>query len=66
MKFSECGKQKEKKIKNVKVRFIRKTFEGDKVYETLSGKKTYILWNTGKWTTCMGTKALDYNFIISE
>jgi hypothetical protein len=67
MKLSEMlqAKEKEVKIKTVKVKKVRDLLSGGECFETLTGKKVYIRQNE-QWFTCMGNKPLNYNFIIQE
>lgn len=58
-------KQKEIKIKTIKVKKVRDLLIGGECFETLDGKKVYIRQN-GKWFTCIGNKPLIHNFIIVE
>jgi len=53
------------KDKTIKVRFCRDLLSGGQCYETLNGKKTYVLVD-GLWFTAFGKSNLDYNFIIIE
>jgi hypothetical protein len=58
-------KQKEVKIKTIKVRKVRDLLIGGECFETLNGKTVYIRQN-GNWFTVMGNKPLIHNFIIQE
>lgn len=68
MLLSEALIQKEKvhKIQTIKVKYVRDLlFNSGKAYETLNGKKVYVLYD-GKWYTCNGNKPLNHKFIIME
>ncbi len=64
MKLSEIPDKKPQKTKTINVQYIRTTLDGTKVYNTITGKRTYLLWDDGRWTTCMGTNPLPHEFTI--